>query len=311
VRGLTHGQTYEFTVVAVGGGGHSRHSEPVQAIAFVTPPAAPTGLVAVARPDGDIRVSWDSLGPGVSYRVHRRDVTRGQSELDAPTLETVPVHTARHLEHDHEYEFVVVAVNGGGAGRPSAAVRVRARFSPPGAAPQHLRAKPGVGSVELSWQSTAPGGWHRVYRRDLTDGEREFAEEEVPVQGNRAVITRLRNGHEYEFVVAAANQAGPGPRSAPVRVTPQLPTPTGLTAEATGTGEVRLSWRSAGPDLAYRVYLRDVTAGEPWRADRYPVKEPRSRLVLLVHGHRYEFRVVVTDGETEGPAGRVAAVTVR
>ncbi|MBQ1024546.1 fibronectin type III domain-containing protein [Micromonospora sp. C95] len=311
VRGLRHARTYEFTVVAVGGGGNSGHSDPVRATAFVTPPPAPVGLAAVARPTGDVRVTWDTLGPGVSYRVHRRDVTRGQSGPGTPALETAPAHTARHLEHDHEYEFVVVAVNSGGAGRPSAPVRVRARFAPPDAAPQRLRAKAGVGHVELSWQSTVPGGWHRVYRRDLTSGEREFTEEEVPVQGNRATITQLRNGHEYEFVVAAANQAGPGPRSRPVRVTPRLPTPTGLTATATGPGEVRLSWRSVGNGLAYRVYVRDATAGEPWRADRYPVTEPRSQLILLTQEHRYEFRVVATDGETEGSASRVVAVTTR
>ncbi len=311
IDSLWHARTYEFTVIAVGGGGDSPHSAPARATAFVTPPAPPSGLTAVPLADGNVRVTWKTLGPGVSYRIYRRDVTRGQPRLGLPAVEAGPAHLARHLEHDHEYEFAVRAVNSGGEGGFSDPVRVRAQFAPPDAAPQNLRAEPKAGSVELTWRSSVPGGWHRVYRRDLTTGEREFTEEKVPVQGNRATITLLRNGHQYEFAVAAVNQAGPGPLSKPVRATPRLPTPAGLVATASGSGEVRLSWRSAGPDFAYRVYLRDATTGEPWRADRYPVSETRSDVILLVRDHRYEFRVVVTDGQDEGEPSEVAAVTVR
>ncbi|MEU8299089.1 fibronectin type III domain-containing protein [Micromonospora sp. NPDC048909] len=311
VRSLWHARTYEFTVVAVGGGGDSPPSAPARVTAFVTPPAPPGGLTAVPQADGTVRVSWRSLGPGISYRVHRRDLSGGTTDPAMPALETRATHLARHLEHDHEYEFTVIAVNSGGEGPRSTPVRARSRFAPPQTAPRELRAKAGAGSVELTWRSSVPRGWHRVYRRDLTARERDFTEEKMPVKGNRATIALLRNGHEYEFAVAAANQAGTGPLSEPVRVTPQLPTPTGLAATAAGTGEVRLSWRSAGPGFAYRVHLRDATAGEPWRTDRYPVTATRSSSVLLVQGHRYEFRVTVTDGTAEGSPSGTVTVTVR
>ncbi|NJP32831.1 fibronectin type III domain-containing protein [Micromonospora thermarum] len=311
VRSLWHARTYEFTLVAVGGGGNSPPSAPARATAFVTPPAPPAGLTAVPLTDGNVRVTWKTLGSGISYRVYRRDLTRKQTRLDMPSLDTQPEHLALHLEHDHEHEFAVSAVNSGGEGALSAPVRVRARFTPPQVAPRDLRAKAGVGSVELTWRSSVPGGWHRVYRRDLTAREREFTEEKVPVQGDRATIALLRNGHEYEFAVAAVNQAGPGPLSEPVRATPQLPTPTGLVATAAGSDEVRLSWQSAGPGFAYRVYLRDATAGEAWRADQNSVTETQSTAVLLVEGHRYEFRVTTTDDTTESQPSETVAVTVR
>ncbi|NYF55856.1 DUF5005 domain-containing protein [Micromonospora purpureochromogenes] len=311
VGSLRHAETYEFTVVAVGGGGDSRPSVPVRATAFVAPPPAPTGLTAAPRPDGTIALTWTTLDRGVSYQVHRRDVTGGESWLGQPSPESGAEHIARYLAHDHEYEFTVTAVNSGGAGPMSAPVRARARYTPPTATPTGLRAEPGPGSVELTWRSANSGGWYEVHRRDVTAGEREFTAEEVRVNGTGATVIQLRNGHEYEFAVAAVNQAGAGPLSEPVRVTPQLPTPTGLTATATGAGEVRLSWRSVGAGLFYRVQLRDVTAGEAWRTDPYPVQETDHTAVLLIRDHRYEFRVVVLDGTDEGPPSATVGVIVR
>ncbi|TDB69895.1 fibronectin type III domain-containing protein [Micromonospora sp. KC721] len=311
VEFLRHGRTYEFTVVAVGGGGDSPPAPPVRAIAVVTPPAAPPGLTAAARPDGTVHLTWRSLGAGVTYRVYRRDLRRGDQAFGPPALEAGTSHIAQLLEHGHDYEFVVSAVNSGGEGLRTAPVRVRADLAPPNAAPRDLRAEAQPGSVKLTWRPAAPDGWHRIYRRDLTAGERDFAEEPIPAQGGQAVITRLRNGHEYEFAVAALNPAGAGPRSAPVRVTPQLPAPTNLEATAGGTGDVRLSWRSVGPGLAYRVQLRDVTAGESWRTDPVPVLATRHTAVLLTRGHRYEFRIVATDGSTDGPPSETVAVQVR
>ncbi|MGC1212162.1 MAG: fibronectin type III domain-containing protein [Micromonospora sp.] len=313
VESLRHAETYEFSVIAVGGGGDSRPSAPVRATAFVTPPPPPTGLTATPSPNGTIALTWNTLGPGVSYRVYRRDVTAGETRLAPPSLDTRAAHTAGQLTHDHEYEFVVAAVNSGGVGPKSAPVRARARYTPPGTAPTRLRAEPGPGpgSVELTWRSPKPDGWHRVYRRDLTAQEREFTAEEIPVQGEGATINGLRNGHEYEFAVAVVNQAGAGPLSEPVRVTPDLPVPAGLTATASGNGEVRLSWRSAGPGLFYRVYLRDATAGQAWRPDQYPVPDTSHTAVLLTRGHRYEFRVVTADGTDESRPTDPVAVDVR
>ncbi|TDC81965.1 DUF5005 domain-containing protein [Micromonospora sp. KC606] len=311
VEFLRHGRTYEFSVVAVGGGGDSLPAPPVLATAVVTPPAAPSGLAAVARPDGTVHLTWRSLGPEVSYRVYRRDLDRGGQAYGQPALEAGSGHVARFLEHGHDYEFTVSAVNSGGEGQRATPVRVRARLAPPDTAPHGLRAEAGPGRAELTWQPVTPDGWHRIYRRDLTAGHRDFTEEPVPTQGNRAVVAGLRNGHEYEFAVAALNPAGAGPRSAPVRVTPQLPTPTRLEATAGGNGDARLSWRSAGAGLAYRVQLRDVTAGESWRTDPVPVLDTRHTAVLLTRGHRYEFRIVATDGTTDGPPSEVVAAQVR
>jgi hypothetical protein len=291
---LRHGHVYEFTVVAVGGGGESRPSAGVRATVFVSPPAAPAAPTAETRADGSVQLSWPQVAPGLGYLVYQRDVTAGQSGYGSPGIATGTGFRSRPLMHDHEYEFTVVAVNDGGEGPRSPAVRVRARMAPPSAAPTAVRAEPRPGAVRLTWKSR--GTWHWVFHRDLTAGQKEFVRVDVPAEGTRATVQNLTDGHEYEFRVAAFNAGGVGPQSAPVEVRLASALPTDLAVAATGPGTARLTWRETRPGLLYRVQIRDVTAGEAWRTDPYPVDGDRFDAVLLVAGHRYEFRLLVPDG---------------
>lgn len=302
---LRHGRTYEITVVAVGGGGESRPSAPVRVTPFVTPPGRPGAPAAEARPDGSVQLSWPPVGQNLSYRVHRRDLTAGQTRSSPPGLATGTRFRAEHLLHDHEYEFTIAAVNDGGAGPLSPPVRVRARVAAPTAAPAGLRAKPFPGRVKLTWRS-AGSDWHWVFRRDLTAREREFTRDDIPVQGTEATVGNLVDGHEYEFTVAAFTPGGVGPQSRPVKVRLASVVPTGLKATATGPGTARLTWREIRPGLMYRIQLRDVTAGEDWRTDPYPVTGTVFDAALLTAGHRYEFRVLVPDGAASATAAVVA-----
>ena len=302
---LQHGHTYEFTVVAVGGGGNSKPSAPVRATIVVTPPGPPGAPSADTRPDGSVMLSWPPSGSGLSYQVLRRDLTAGESAFGRPAIATGTSLRVDHLLHDHEYEFAVAAVNGGGEGPLSAAVRVRARVAPPSAAPTDLRAEPGPAEVELRWRST--GRWHWVFRRDLTRKQKDFVRDDIPVEGARATVGNLIDGHEYEFRVAAFNPGGVGPQSAAVRVKVPSGVPTDMTVTATGPGTARLTWRETRPGLVYRVQLRDATAAEPWRTDPYPVTGSRFDAMMLTGGHRYEFRLLVPDGS----ASAVASLTAR
>ncbi|WP_133878729.1 fibronectin type III domain-containing protein [Paractinoplanes brasiliensis] len=290
---LRHGHQYEFTVVAVGGGGDSVHSQGVRATVVVATPPAPGTPSAQPRPDGTVQLSWPPVAPGLAYKVYQRDATAGAADWGTPGITRTTQFRSRPLEHGREYEFVVAAVNDGGEGERSPVVRVRAQLAPPGAAPTRLRAEPRGTAVELTWRSGAT--WHWIFRRDLTAGEREFTREEVGAQGHEATLRNLVEGHEYEMTVAAFNPGGTGPQSGPVRVKVGSALPTGLAVTATGPGTARLTWRETRTELLYRIELRDATTGEPWRADPYPVDGNTYEAVLLTAGHRYEFRVRVND----------------
>ena len=293
---LRDGHQYEFTVVAVGGGGDSKPSGGVRVTVSVAPPAAPGTPVAEVRDDGTIQLTWPQVAPGLGYRIYQRDATRGRTDWGRPGIADRTTFVSQPLEHGHEYEFVVAAVNGGGEGARSPVVRARARLAPPREAPTGLRAEPRSGAVELSWRSKST--WHYLFRRDLTAGEAEFVRDAVTVQGTRARVQFLTDGHEYEFRVAAVNPGGMGPQSAPRRVRLASALPTDLAVTATGPGTARLTWRESRTDMYYKVQLRDVTTGEDWRTDPYPVDGNRYEAILLVAGHRYEFRLQLLDATT-------------
>ncbi|GIG88555.1 fibronectin type III domain-containing protein [Plantactinospora endophytica] len=219
IASLRHGHRYEFTVVAVGGGGTGPPSAPVPATAFVAPPEPPDRPTAVAAEDGTIRLSWRPVAPGLSYQVHRRDLTAGETAF---TLVSPggggTEYTARLLEHDHEYEFVVRAVNQGGPGRASAPVLARSRYAAPATAPTGLRVVPGAGPGELAvdWKPTAGALGYWVSIRDVTAGQATFVRDEVPTLGTSTNRILLTSGHTYEVTVAAFNQGGIGPAATAV-----------------------------------------------------------------------------------------------
>jgi hypothetical protein len=299
---LRSGHNYDNSVVAIGGGGESKPSAPVPVLVKVAPPPAPAAApTATVRPDGSIDLSWPQVSPGLAYRVHRRDVTAGETRLGHPAIATGTTHRARLLKHNHVYEFAVAAVNDGGEGPPSARVRVRAVVAAPGSAPTGLRADIKTDGVDLRWQSSST--WHWVYRRDVTAGAgaTKFTRDDIPVEGTRTMVRGLRDGHVYELEVAAFTPGGVGPRSEPVRVTMPSAVPVDVWAVATGPGNVRVTWRETRMGQSYRVQVRDATKGEQWRLDPFPVQGSKFDATLLTSGHRYEFRVLA-NGEPSATA---------
>lgn len=293
---LRHVHAYEITVVAVGGGGDSPPSRGVRVTPQVVLPPAPEQPTAEMRPDGSVHLTWLPVAPGVSYQVFTREAGAGGywglSGLAARTsFETAP------LRHGREYEFAVAAVNSGGVGEKSPPVRIRAIV----AAPTRLKVEARWGSAELAWQS-AGVEWYRIFRRDITAGEKTLVQESVAVEGTTAVVHNLTGDHEYEFAVAAISDGGVGPLSEAVRVRLPSAAPTEVIASSDGPGAATVTWTEVRRGLTYRVQLRDASGEEPWRTDPYPVTGTRYRTTMLAGGHRYEFRLQLPDGTTSATA---------
>ncbi|MFG1764909.1 fibronectin type III domain-containing protein [Micromonospora parva] len=313
---LEHQNRYDFRVRGVGGGGKGPWSAIASATAQYSVPAAPSGLVATAQANGDIKLAWTAPPGQVWHRVYQRDVTAGESAFTAwpiPVIDATTA-TATYLTHGHEYEFKVAATNKGGESAHSNVAQATATFPLPGA-PTSLRATSGDGKATLTWQ--APGGsvWYRIYQRDVTAGEAAFTAWPYPVtEGTSATALYLANGHQYEFKISATNSAGEGPASNVATVTPApaMPTaPTGLAAVAKPNGTIQLTWQASSPNVWYRIYQRDVTAGETtFKAWPYPVTEGTTATAeYLTHGHRYEFKVAATNAAGEGPSSAISSAT--
>jgi fibronectin type 3 domain-containing protein len=317
--GLRDGHTYEFKVSATNANGEGAFSAAVSVTAHVTPPPAPANLRATAGSNADVALQWDAVTGNAQYQIYRRDVTANEADFTEVWFPS-PSNTSftvTDLVPGHTYEFKVLARNGGGQSGPSNVVQAVVRVAPPPVPTGLTAAAQSDGSVKLQWASAGDGLWYWVYQRDVTAGETDFKRLTYPVaDGTTAQPGLLQNGHVYEFAVTSINRFNvESGRSAVVSVTARWDkpaAPTGLTAAAQGDGSVKLQWNSAGENLWYWVYQRDVTAGESFIKLEYPITEGTSfQPGLLLKDHVYEFKVSGINAGGEGPASAVVQATAR
>ncbi|MEU3645962.1 fibronectin type III domain-containing protein [Lentzea sp. NPDC034063] len=297
---LDHLSVYEFKVTSAFAGKESAFSAPARATSRVQAPSvAPTGLSALARPNGSAFLHWNSVGQNIGYFVYQRDVTAGQAffRWGLPLSATQAV--ADPLINGHVYEFRVAAANAGGEGPQSAPIQITAHGGTP-AAPS-LSVAPGDGRATLTWNSVQAGAYYFVHRRNVSAGE-GFTKFPLPIQETSFADAFLINGDTYEYVVSASNEHGEGPWSNSVQVRPLPPAPAApawLTAAA-GDGKVTLNW-AAVSGAWYVVEYRDVTAGQQFRSAQ--TLSPATSWVhtYLTNGHTYEYRVRATNIAGDGP----------
>jgi len=161
----------------------------------------------------------------------------------------------------------------------------------------------------LRWRGVAGAHRYWVYERDVTAGQTHPARRPSPIAGTTTDAGLLRDGHTYEFQVAADDS----PLSPAVRATRTKPTvPQGLTATPRGDGRITLTWADPGANLWYWLYQRDATNGSAWTRGDYPIDRPRGFTTMpLVQGHAYEFRIAAIGASGESSPSAVARATAR
>ncbi|MDG9674448.1 fibronectin type III domain-containing protein [Micromonospora sp. DH14] len=316
---LKDGHTYQYHVRAANTAGEGPPSTTASAEVSVRPPTAPAALVAAAGPDGSILLNWGTSDRAWYYEVEKRDATAEESEFSPVTHPDGSATTlvVNGLEHHHEYEFRVRGVGGSGAGQYSNPARATASYRPPAAPSALTAAAQSDGTIKLSW--TAPPGesWHSIYQRDVTAGETTFTAWPIPViEGTTATAQYLAHGHEYEFKVVATNRGGESAPSNLARAVSSfaLPAaPVGLTADAQADGAIKLAWTASPGDVWYRIYQRDVTAGETeLTAWPLPVANGTTATAqYLSHDHEYEFVIASTNQAGESGRSSPARATAK
>jgi hypothetical protein len=272
--------------------------------------AAPAGLTAAVN-DARPTLRWPSVRGAKRYWLYERDVTAGQTHpARRPQPVTGTSTDAGLLRDGHTYEFRVTADGTAAAESPPSPVARATRTRP--TVPQGLTAEPRPdGRIALSWADPGADLWYWLDQRDATAGGR-WRRDDFPVDGARGFTTGpLLHGHAYEFRITAIGPSGESSPSAVARATARYappPPPTGLRVTA-GDGRADLTWTPPADGLTYRMYYRDVTAGEStFTRGGYPLSEPSAVAGALRNGHVYEFRVTaLRNGAESDPSGTVRA----
>ncbi|WP_117213955.1 phospholipase A2, partial [Allorhizocola rhizosphaerae] len=267
---LWNGFWVEFKVTAANLGGQSGFSNTVRATPFYPPPAAPTGLSAVAG-NGQVTLTWNASSTrDVYYWVYFRP--QGHANwyyFKYPVSGTRYVATG--LLNNFRYEFKVTAANLGGQSGFSNTVAATP-FMPLPAAPTGLHAVAGDGQVTLTWNPSSSGNvYYWVYFRP--QGHANWYYFQYPVSGTRYVATGLLNGYTYEFKVTAANLAGQSGYSNTVSARPIPPPPYVPTLRASAeAGKVVLRWQcTLFPGGVVALWIEHRINGGAWRRTTYPV----------------------------------------
>ena len=279
-------------------------------------PGPPASLTAAPLGAGTAGLRWQPpKGGDLTFRVYRRDTTAGQTHfvrLPGEGPGTAHDFTSDFLVNGHTYEFAVTAVSGHRESKLSNVATMVATVPPP-PPPATVAARGGpTGRVTVTWSEVPFVQLFKIQYRDRTeDRSRPVAAGSFP--GTSATIGPLRSGHSYDVRVVAVGGGGESKPSAPARVTVKVKPPaapaTAPTASARPDGSIDLAWPQVSPGLAYRVYRKDVTAGETSPGHPAIVTGTTHRARLLKHDHVYEFTVAaVNDG---GEGARSAPVRVR
>jgi chitodextrinase len=182
------------------------------------PPAAPTGLAAVAQPIS-VSLSWNAAAGATGYEILRAPGATGGSFAPVGTSTSVSF-TDTGLEPETTYRYQVRATNAAGASPASDPVTVTTLpedATEPPAAPAGLAAGGTTAtSVSLSWNASAGADLYEVLRAPGASGG-SFAP--VGMTASTSFTdTGLAPETTYRYQVTAHNTAGVSPASDTVTV---------------------------------------------------------------------------------------------
>ena len=265
--GLPGGTTRHYRVSAINTNGAGTPSNVAGTTTGTTVPGAPTSLAATASGTARINLSWtaparDGGTPITGYRIEESpDGTSSWTDLVTDTTDTRTTYSHTGLPGGTTRHYRVSAINSNGAGAPSSVDGATTGTSVPGA-PTDLSARAsGTTQVDLSWTAPASDGGSPVtgYRIEESPDGRSSWNVLVATTGSPATSysrTGLASGATRHYRVSAVNTNGAGAPSNTASTTTGTTVPgapTRLTAAASGTTRINLSWTAPASNGGIRI----------------------------------------------------------
>ncbi|MFC5406998.1 fibronectin type III domain-containing protein [Cohnella soli] len=311
VTGLTNGETYSFTVVAVNANGPSEPSAdlPGTPATVPTPPASVTATAGIEQATVSFTPSTNNGGsPITGYRI---TTIPGNAEENPITMTVGPNATSAvvsGLRNGGDYQFKVAALNALGASAETQTV-VWTQLPAVPAGPYNIFASAGDRKAIVSFNEPENGGMTITkYRVTASAGTATL----MQIEGSSSPIevTGLQNGTAYTFVVEAYNEVGWSEQSDSSNiVTPSTvpQAPTNVTATA-GNGSAVVSYYPSFDNGGSPITEYRVTA---WKDDQN-VKEATGTsgsitISGLTNGTAYTFTVVAINANGASPASTASS----
>ncbi|MBQ1041603.1 MULTISPECIES: GDSL-type esterase/lipase family protein [unclassified Micromonospora] len=266
----------------------------------------PASMTATST-DAGIKLSWSHVYGASGYWLYQRDADIAGSQFERSALQ-IPAYSwlLSWVIPGKKYQFYVVPTRGDSIGPQSSIAQATANPKT-ASGPTGIRAIPGSGYVDVSWQAST-GAYS-----DTVSGYRVFfLDDDVPdavldsefTSGRQIRLPSLINGHRYSVVISAVNSAGEGYPSVGPAVIPGagVPGPTNLrSARMTSSWDVKLTWDAVPGAASYVVMVRNVRTSLPGAYTRYDAVSGTSTNIgwLFDGADLMEWCVVARNGSYE------------
>jgi fibronectin type 3 domain-containing protein len=216
-------------------------------------PDAPSYLEATAE-SSEIRLSWSSSSGASSYVVLRDTDSGGYSYREVGTTYST-YYADNDVKPGATYYYVVKAKSDNGTS--SASNQAHATMA--ASAPSNLTASVEDKTVKLSWSTTSDASSYVVLRSTDSGG---YSYREVgTTYSSYYTDNDIKSGKTYYYVVRGKASSGSlSPNSNQAQAVVPIRAPHGVSATASSSTEIRLSWDSVSGADSY-VVLRDTSSG--------------------------------------------------
>ena len=263
--GLSAGDTRHYRVSAinsVGTGDASRTANATTDDAAPTVPGAPTGLSATADGTSTIDLDWTAPSDdgGASITGYRIEVSSngssGWSNLEANTNSTPTTYAHTGLSAGDTRHYRVSAINSVGTGTASNTANATTATTVPGAPTSLTATASGTTTINLDWTAPVDDGGASIsgYKIEVSPNGNSKWTERVGNTGTTTASyshTGLSAGTTRYYRVSAINTNGTGTASNTANATTATTVPgapTSLTATASGSKRINLSWTEPTDD---------------------------------------------------------------
>lgn len=178
--------------------------------------AAPT-LTGEAVSSQIIQLKWNTVDNARSYRIERADAKNGDYKVIANQL-TETAYTDKGLKPNTTYYYRVYSLNTSTTHPVSDVLAVATKKLSVPAAMTGVHAASGNSCATLVWDFTYDA-LYSIMRADKKDGTYSVVADSI--DGTRYVDRQLNNGTTYYYKVLPFNDAGEGPTTEVMTVTPQ------------------------------------------------------------------------------------------
>jgi len=261
------GNFYLVVQSAIGGSSHNSltyYSDLVVTYTSAVAPDAPTSLTATPTNHYTIDLDWDAPaedgGAAITgYSIQQRSPagSGGWTTLVADTGSTDTAYTDDALEPETEYEYQVAAINSAGTSPYSTADSATTSALPggvPSAPTSPAATEISSSSIVVTWELPVSGApiTSYVVERETTVGGGWISLGDTGSTDRTYTDTGLSGDTVYNYRIRAVNATGTGPVSSEASATTEAPyapgAPTSLSATATTTSQIGLSWTTPASD---------------------------------------------------------------